>query len=71
MQLTVNRLSGSNPLESDAVFATIDEYMKANLEQVKKINGIFLYHILVKGKPQATWSKYIYLYSLIFSELYF
>ncbi|KOX75508.1 Peroxisomal multifunctional enzyme type 2 [Melipona quadrifasciata] len=55
-QLTVNHLSGSNPVESDAVFATIGEYVKANLEQVKKINGVFLYHILVKGKPQATWT---------------
>lgn len=55
-QLTVNHLSGSNPVESDAVFATIGEYVKANPEQVKKINGVFLYHILVKGKPQATWT---------------
>ncbi|KAK9310148.1 hypothetical protein QLX08_000433 [Tetragonisca angustula] len=55
-QLTVNRLSGSNPVESDAVFATIGEYVKANPEQVKKINGVFVYHILVKGEPQATWT---------------
>ena len=60
-QLTVNRLSGSNPVESDAVFATIGEYVKANPEQVKKINGVFVYHILVKGEPQTTWSKYTYL----------
>lgn len=59
MQPIMNRLSGSESLESDVLFKMMDEYAKANPEQVKKINGIFLYHILVKGKPQATWSKYI------------
>lgn len=59
MQPMMNHLSGSESLESDVLFKMMDEYTKANPEQVKKINGIFLYHILVKGKPQATWSKYI------------
>ncbi|KOC64143.1 Peroxisomal multifunctional enzyme type 2 [Habropoda laboriosa] len=43
-------------LESDAVFNTIEQYVKANPAEVKKINAVFLYHILVKGKPQATWT---------------
>lgn len=47
-------------LESDAVFFKIAEYVKANSDEVKKINGIFLYHILVKGKLQAQWSKYTF-----------
>lgn len=56
MQPMMNHLSGSDSLESDVLFKMMDEYTKANPEQVKKINGIFLYHILVKGKPQATWT---------------
>ncbi|XP_068975911.1 peroxisomal multifunctional enzyme type 2 [Bombus flavifrons] len=56
MQPIMNHLSGSESLESDVLFKMMDEYAKANPEQVKKINGIFLYHILVKGKPQATWT---------------
>lgn len=47
-------------LESDAVFFKIAEYVKANSDEVKKINGVFLYQILVKGKLQAQWSKYIF-----------
>ncbi|PBC28546.1 Peroxisomal multifunctional enzyme type [Apis cerana cerana] len=43
-------------LESDAVFFKIAEYVKANSDEVKKINGVFLYHILVKGKLQAQWT---------------
>ncbi|OAD60457.1 Peroxisomal multifunctional enzyme type 2, partial [Eufriesea mexicana] len=56
MEPTVNLVSGSEPLESDAVFKTIGEYVKANPEQVKKINGVFLYHILVKEQPKAIWT---------------
>ena len=56
VQPIMNHLSGSKSLESDVLFKMMDEYAKANPEQVKKINGIFLYHILVKGKPQATWT---------------
>ncbi|XP_043589762.1 peroxisomal multifunctional enzyme type 2 isoform X1 [Bombus pyrosoma] len=56
MKPMMNHLSGSDSLESDVLFKMMDEYTKANSEQVKKINGIFLYHILVKGKPQATWT---------------
>lgn len=56
MQPIMKHLSGSESLESDVLFKMMDEYAKANPEQVKKINGIFLYHILVKGKPEATWT---------------
>nr|XP_033201515.1 peroxisomal multifunctional enzyme type 2 [Bombus vancouverensis nearcticus] len=56
MQPIMKHLSGSESLESDVLFKMMDEYAKANPEQVEKINGIFLYHILVKGKPEATWT---------------
>ncbi|XP_003486274.1 peroxisomal multifunctional enzyme type 2 [Bombus impatiens] len=56
MQPIMKHLSGSESLESDVLFKMMDEYAKANPEQVKQINGIFLYHILVKGKPEATWT---------------
>ncbi|CAL7948825.1 unnamed protein product [Xylocopa violacea] len=48
--------SDNQPLESDAVFKALDDYVKANTDKVKKINAIFLYHILLKSKPQATWT---------------
>lgn len=57
---SVNVSTDASNLESDAVFTTISEYVKQHPDEVKKINGIFLYHILVKGKAQATWSKYTY-----------
>lgn len=44
-------------LESDAVFTTIADYVKANPEEVKKVNAVFLYNILVEGTPKASWSK--------------
>ncbi|XP_003706333.1 peroxisomal multifunctional enzyme type 2 isoform X1 [Megachile rotundata] len=53
---SLNISSDDNNLESDAVFTTIAEFIKKYPEEVKKINGIFLYNILVKGKPQATWT---------------
>lgn len=43
-------------LESDAVFKKIEEYVRTNPEQAKKINAVFLYHILVEAKPQAAWT---------------
>nr|XP_034196444.1 peroxisomal multifunctional enzyme type 2 [Osmia lignaria] len=53
---SINVSTNATNLESDPVFTTITEYVKQHPEEVKKINGIFLYHILVKGKPQATWT---------------
>ncbi|XP_031828485.2 peroxisomal multifunctional enzyme type 2 [Nomia melanderi] len=55
-QLQINNCSGTASLQSDAVFATMGEYVKANPEEVKKINAVFVYNILVKGTPQATWT---------------
>ncbi|XP_076633275.1 peroxisomal multifunctional enzyme type 2 [Colletes latitarsis] len=55
-EVTVNPCSGSESLKSDAVFAMISDYVKANPQEVKKVNGVFLYHILSNGKPQATWT---------------
>ncbi|XP_033333627.1 peroxisomal multifunctional enzyme type 2 [Megalopta genalis] len=55
-QLQPNPCSGTENLESDAVFVTIGEYVKANPEEVKKVNAVFVYHILSKGTLQATWT---------------
>ncbi|XP_017882295.1 peroxisomal multifunctional enzyme type 2 [Ceratina calcarata] len=54
-QPVANPVSGKS-LESDAVFKMIEEYVRTNPEQVKKINAVFLYHILVQAKPQAVWT---------------
>ncbi|XP_076750161.1 peroxisomal multifunctional enzyme type 2 [Xylocopa sonorina] len=48
--------SDNQPLESDAAFKGLDDYIKANMKQVKEINAVFIYHILLNGKPQATWT---------------
>ena len=48
--------SGTENVQSDAVFATIGEYVKANPEDVKKVNAVFLYHILVKGNLTTSWT---------------
>ena len=48
--------SGTGNVQSDAVFATIGEYVKANPEDVKKVNAVFLYHILVKGNLTTSWT---------------
>jgi len=52
-----NPCSGKLDLQSDAIFATIDEHVKTNPDQVKKINATFLYIITVDGKPVSEWSK--------------
>lgn len=48
--------AGTENVQSDAVFATIGDYVKANPEDVKKLNAVFLYHILVKGNPTRAWT---------------
>ncbi|XP_078044270.1 peroxisomal multifunctional enzyme type 2 [Augochlora pura] len=55
-QLRPNVCSGSENLESDAVFMSMGEYVKANPEEVKKVNAIFVYNILSKGTVKATWT---------------
>lgn len=60
-QPLANLSSGTENVQSDAVFATIGEYVKANPKDVKKVNAVFLYHILVKGNLTKSWSKYSYI----------
>ena len=48
--------SGTENLQSDAVFASIGEYVKANPADVKKVNAVFLYNILVKGNLTTSWT---------------
>ncbi|XP_076244518.1 peroxisomal multifunctional enzyme type 2 [Calliopsis andreniformis] len=43
-------------LQSDSVFTTMGEYVNANPEEVKKVNAVFLYHILVKGDRKSSWT---------------
>ncbi|KAL6257751.1 hypothetical protein P5V15_011334 [Pogonomyrmex californicus] len=51
-----NPCSGKTNLQSDALFTIIDEQVKRNPDEVKKINAIFLYNITVDGKPAAEWT---------------
>lgn len=55
-RILLNRVSASS-LKSDAVFSVMEDRIKANLEKVKKINGVFVYKITKSGKDAATWSK--------------
>lgn len=50
--------SSSVALKSDAVFKTIDERIKENIEKAKSINGVFLYNITQDGQIVKKWSKY-------------
>lgn len=53
-----NYCSAEKNMESDAVFGQMGDYVKANPEQVKKINGVFHYIVTKNGSPQADWSKF-------------
>ena len=55
-QPIANLSAGTENVQSDAVFATMGEYVKANPEAVKKVNAVFLYHILVKGNLTRSWT---------------
>ena len=55
-QPIANLSSGTENVESDAVFATIGDYVKANPEDVRKVNAVFLYHILVNGNLTRSWT---------------
>ncbi|XP_067007857.2 peroxisomal multifunctional enzyme type 2 [Anabrus simplex] len=43
-------------LKSTPVFEAMKIRMEANLDKVKKINGVFLYYITQNGKVAATWT---------------
>ncbi|KAH0947221.1 hypothetical protein HN011_005307 [Eciton burchellii] len=55
-ELRTNPCSGKLDLQSDAIFATIDEHVKTNPDRAKKINATFLYIITVDGKPASEWT---------------
>lgn len=45
-------------LNSDAIFAAIQEKVKAEPAKAKAVNGVFLYKITKDGKVAKEWSKY-------------
>ncbi|XP_043673106.1 peroxisomal multifunctional enzyme type 2 [Vespula pensylvanica] len=49
-------IANNNDLKSNAVFDTMKDYVKANPDQTKKVNAIFLYNITVNGNPKAQWT---------------
>lgn len=53
-----NPCSGTENLQSDAIFTTIGEQVKLKPDEAKKVNAVFLYNITVDGKPKSEWSKY-------------
>ncbi|EFN79028.1 peroxisomal multifunctional enzyme type 2 [Harpegnathos saltator] len=48
--------SSTKDVQSDAIFATIDEHMKADPNLAKTVNAVFLYIITVDKKPAAEWT---------------
>lgn len=56
-----NNTAASSPaLQSDAVFGKIKDRINEDLEQAKKINAVFLYHITKNGKPVKKWGEFCY-----------
>ncbi|XP_035737736.1 peroxisomal multifunctional enzyme type 2-like [Vespa mandarinia] len=53
---TSNLIANNNDLQSNAVFNAMRDYVKANPDQTKKVNAIFLYNITVDGNPKAQWT---------------
>lgn len=53
----VNLCAAQENVQSDAIFATIGEHVKANPDEAKKVNAVFLYNITIDKKPAAEWSK--------------
>ncbi|KAL2715351.1 peroxisomal multifunctional enzyme type 2 [Vespula squamosa] len=49
-------IANNNDLQSNAVFDAMKDYVKANPDQTKKVNAIFLYNITVDGNPKAQWT---------------
>lgn len=45
-------------LNSDAIFAAIEEKVKADPAKAKSINAVFLYKITKDGKVAKEWSKF-------------
>ncbi|RZF44785.1 hypothetical protein LSTR_LSTR000737 [Laodelphax striatellus] len=53
----VQKLLSSSELQSEAIFSAMSEQVEANLDKVKKINGVFLYVITKNGKEAGKWRK--------------
>ncbi|XP_012235606.1 peroxisomal multifunctional enzyme type 2 isoform X2 [Linepithema humile] len=51
-----NPCSGTEDVQSDAIFTAIAEQVKLNPDQAKKVNAVFLYNITVNGKPTSEWT---------------
>ncbi|XP_058795537.1 peroxisomal multifunctional enzyme type 2-like [Phymastichus coffea] len=51
----MSNLCSAKNVDSDAVFAQINDYVKDHPDQVKKINGVFHFIITVKGQPEVDW----------------
>ncbi|XP_020283834.1 peroxisomal multifunctional enzyme type 2 isoform X2 [Pseudomyrmex gracilis] len=52
----VNLCAAEENIQSNAVFATIGEHVKANPDEAKKVNAVFLYNITVDKKPAVEWT---------------
>lgn len=51
-----NPCSGTENLQSDAIFTTIGEQVKLNPNEAKKVNAVFLYNIVVNGEQKSEWT---------------
>ncbi|XP_063700059.1 peroxisomal multifunctional enzyme type 2 [Culicoides brevitarsis] len=56
LRSVVENKTAAKKLESDAVFDGMQAKIDAKLEQVKKINGVFLYRILDNGAVAKEWT---------------
>nr|CAD7396471.1 unnamed protein product [Timema poppensis] len=54
--LRTNNVSATETLKSEAVFDALKKRIEANLEKVKKINGVFQYNITVGGNTAGSWT---------------
>nr|CAD7401807.1 unnamed protein product [Timema cristinae] len=54
--LRTNNVSATETLKSEAVFDAFKKRIEANLEKVKKINGVFQYNITVGGNTAGSWT---------------
>ncbi|XP_032676560.1 peroxisomal multifunctional enzyme type 2 [Odontomachus brunneus] len=51
-----NPTSLKENIQSDAIFAAINEQVKLKPDLAKKVNAVFLYIITIDGKPVAEWT---------------
>lgn len=49
--------SNMSSLNSDAIFAAIQERVKADPAKAKSVNGVFVYKITKDGKVAKEWSE--------------